>query len=122
MKQNTGITLVALIITVIILLILAMVSVRLIMNSGIITRADKGTNQIIEEQIRLAYSDYKTSRFDFDTRTVEEFIEDELKNKFKNNSVKSVTKNEDKIIVTTETQDKVYVLNLTTQTVQEQTN
>ena len=44
-SQNTqsGITLVALIITIIVLLILAMVSIRLVMNGGIIDRAEKGT-------------------------------------------------------------------------------
>ena len=43
LKNNSGITLVALIITIIVLLILAMVSIRLVMNVGIIDRAEKGT-------------------------------------------------------------------------------
>ena len=41
-NNKRGITLVALIITVIVLLILAMVSIRLIMNEGIINKANHG--------------------------------------------------------------------------------
>ena len=58
LKNNSGITLVALIITIIVLLILAMVSIRLVMNGGIIDRAEKGTQAYteseIQEQIKLA--------------------------------------------------------------------
>ena len=63
--QNTqrGITLVALIITVIVLLILATVSIKLIMNGGIIDKAEKGTASYSEEeeleQIKLAVSSAK---------------------------------------------------------------
>ena len=60
LKQSRGITLVALIITIIVLLILAMVSIRLVMNGGIIDRAEKGTKAYteaeVQEQIKLAYS------------------------------------------------------------------
>ncbi len=63
--QNTqrGITLVALIITVIVLLILSTVSIKLIMNGGIIDKAEKGTASYSEEeeleQIKLAVSSAK---------------------------------------------------------------
>ena len=40
MREQKGITLVALIITIIVLLILAMVSITLVMNDGIINRAN----------------------------------------------------------------------------------
>ena len=40
MREQNGITLVALIITIIVLLILAMVSISLLMNDGIINRAN----------------------------------------------------------------------------------
>ncbi len=40
MREQKGITLVALIITIIVLLILAMVSISLLMNDGIINRAN----------------------------------------------------------------------------------
>lgn len=44
MKKQKGITLVALVITIIILLILAMVSIRIVMDGGLITRASKATD------------------------------------------------------------------------------
>ena len=60
-KEQNGITLVALIITVIILLILAMVSISLVINSGIITKTkttvDKYSEEEIGEQIKLAYAE-----------------------------------------------------------------
>ena len=43
LKQTNGITLIALIITIIILLILAMVTIRILMNQGIIKHAEKAT-------------------------------------------------------------------------------
>lgn len=66
MKKQNGITLIALIITIIILLILAMVSIKLVMNSGIITKAQKGVDvyseEEIKEKIQLAYTDYKMAK------------------------------------------------------------
>ena len=53
LKNNKGITLVALIITIIVLLILAIVSIRLVMNGGIIDRAEKGTKDLIEHNGKL---------------------------------------------------------------------
>ena len=44
MREQKGITLVALIITIIVLLILAMVSISLVMNGGIISRANNAVN------------------------------------------------------------------------------
>ena len=66
LEQTKGITLIALIITIIVLLILAMVSIRLIMNNGIITKAEKATNDYNvseqKEQIQLGYSDYQMAK------------------------------------------------------------
>ena len=57
-KSKNGITLVALIITVIVLLILAIVSISLVINSGIINKAQQGVDKYSEEeeleQIKLA--------------------------------------------------------------------
>ena len=67
--QNTqrGITLVALIITIIVLLILAMVSISLVMNSGIIDKSksavDKYSGEEIQEQLKLAYSEWQMSQY-----------------------------------------------------------
>lgn len=44
MREQKGITLVALIITIIVLLILAMVSISLVLNGGIIDRANNAVN------------------------------------------------------------------------------
>ena len=67
LKNNKGITLVALIITIIVLLILAMVSIRLVMNGGIIDKSknavDKYSNEEIMEQIKLAYQEYQMAKY-----------------------------------------------------------
>lgn len=59
MREQKGITLVALIITIIVLLILAMVSISLVMNVGIITRANNAVNNYASaehnEQLQLNY-------------------------------------------------------------------
>ena len=67
LKNKNGITLVALIITIIVLLILAMVSISLVINSGIITKSkdsvDKYSKEEIGEQLKLAYSEYQMSQY-----------------------------------------------------------
>ena len=59
--NSKGITLVALIITIIVLLILAIVSISLIVNNGIITKADKAVFQTeieqYEEQLKLSIAE-----------------------------------------------------------------
>ena len=66
-NSQKGITLVALIITIIVLLILAMVSIRLVMNGGIIDRANRGVNAYndaeIKEKIQLAHSELEMAKF-----------------------------------------------------------
>ena len=57
-KEQNAITLVALIITIIVLLILAMVSISLVMNGGIIDREE------VQEQMKLAYSEWELARWD----------------------------------------------------------
>ena len=64
MKNNKGITLIALVITIIVLLILAGVSIALLTGeNGILNQAQqaKTTNSVAEEKekIKLAYMDYK---------------------------------------------------------------
>ena len=65
LKRNTqkGITLVALVITIIVLLILAMVSIKIAIDGGLITKASKATDTHTigaeEEAIQLGYSEYK---------------------------------------------------------------
>ena len=63
MKKQEGITLVALVITIIVLLILAMVSIRIVMDGGLITRTSKAkdthTIEAEKEAIGLGYSEYQ---------------------------------------------------------------
>ena len=67
LKNTKGITLVALIITIIVLLILAMVSISLVMNSGIIDKADQSvktySDEEIQEKIKIAYSEYQMAQY-----------------------------------------------------------
>ena len=66
-REQRAITLVALIITIIVLLILAIVSINLVMNGGIIGRAENGTRIYSEseekEQIQLGYKEYQMAQF-----------------------------------------------------------
>ena len=69
-KQNkntqSGITLIALIITIIILLILSAVTIKLVLNGGILTRTKTSAEEQIvaqeKEYISLAYSEYNMSK------------------------------------------------------------
>ncbi len=65
-KNKKGITLIALIITIIILLILAMVSINLVINGGILNKVKTATNEykISEEKdkISLAYQNYQIAK------------------------------------------------------------
>ena len=67
LRKENAITLVALIITIIVLLILAMVSIALVMNSGIIDKSksavDKYSGEEIQEQLKLAYSEWQMSQY-----------------------------------------------------------
>ena len=96
-NTNHGITLVALIITIIVLLILAMVSIRLVMNGGIIDRANRGTQAYseaeVQEQIKLAYAEWQTAQFTGETRTAEQFITARLQSTFGQTNGESNVKN-----------------------------
>ena len=63
LKNNKGITLVALVVTIIVLLILAMVSIKIVVDGGLITKASKATDthtiEAEKEAIGLGYSEYQ---------------------------------------------------------------
>ena len=63
MKKQEGITLVALVITIIVLLILAMVSIKIVMDGGLITKASDATTQHTiaaeKEKIQTGYAAYQ---------------------------------------------------------------
>ena len=91
-KSQKAITLVALIITIIVLLILAMVSIRLVMNGGIINKSQKGVDKYsseeIKEQIKLVYAEYQMSHFSNDQQqTAQDYIQTSLRSTLKNNSI-----------------------------------
>ena len=90
-KSNSGITLVALIITIIVLLILAMVSIRLVMNGGIIDRAERGTQAYseaeIQEQIKLAYSEWQTAQWTSDAGDAATFMQTRLRTALNDNGL-----------------------------------
>ena len=61
LKNNKGITLIALVITIIVLLILAIVSIRLVINQGILTKSKtaviKYQEQEENEKVQIAVAD-----------------------------------------------------------------
>ena len=97
LREQRAITLVALIITIIVLLILAMVSIRLVMNGGIIDKSksavDKYSEEEIQEQIKLAYAEWQTAQFTGETRTAEQFITARLQSIFGQTNGESNVKN-----------------------------
>ena len=98
MYNNKGITLVALIITIIVLLILAMVSISLVINSGIITKTktavDKYSEEEMIEQIKLANQEYQMAQFTGTNLSAVDFIKGRLEEIYENVTVspKSETK------------------------------
>ena len=112
MKNKKGITLVSLIITIIILLILASVSISLIINSGIITKTkyavDKYSEGEIEEQIKLAHLEYQTARLTGINKTEEEYMKDSLSNTL--NVTVTIIKMGKNYKIEIEGKDKVYIL------------
>ena len=93
-RQEKGITLVALIITIIVLLILAMVSISLVMNGGIINKSksavDKYSQEEVQEQIKLAYSEWQMGQYTGETQTASAFIQSKLNSIYGAGSVTSV--------------------------------
>ena len=118
-RQAKGITLVALIITIIVLLILTMVSIRLVMNGGIIDRANRGTQAYseaeIQEQIKLAYSEWQTARWTGETSSAADFVKARLEKTYGTNTVDNVTETEG--VFTVKFKDgREYTYNVTTGT------
>ena len=91
MRNQKGITLVALIITIIILLILAIVSINLVMNGGIIGKAEKGTDSYLEaeikEKVNLAYNEWKMDKELGGSLDLKEVVENELNESYGAESV-----------------------------------
>ena len=106
MKGKKGITLIALVITIIVLLILAGVTIATLTgDNGLLTKAGnaKNTNEKgqIEEQIRLAYNEWKLQNETGETVKLKDVIENMLKQSY----------NDDEFTVTEELNEKtIYVI------------
>lgn len=109
MKKENGITLVALIISIIVLLILAIVSISLVINNGILDKAksavEKYSKDEMCEQIKLAYQEYQMGKY-----TDNNSFENILKRIFGSENVKRVSINNNKINITIN--DKIYQYNI----------
>ena len=84
MKKQNGITLIALVITIIVLLILAGVSISLVLgDNGILNQAKKSVKDHSEaeiiEQIKLAHSAYEMAKAGGSTESAQKYISDRLK-------------------------------------------
>ena len=82
MKNNKGITLIALIITIIVMLILVMVTVAFAMNGGLFTKAKKASDDYIvaqeKEKIMTAMATWKGIEYSTQEKTFVKCLEDEL--------------------------------------------
>ena len=85
-KRNAqkGITLVALVITIIILLILAMVSIKIVLDGGLITKASKATDTHTiaaeKETIGLAYNTYQIAKIQDKDYTMQKALDEQKAN------------------------------------------
>lgn len=105
-----GITLVSLVLTIIILLILATVSISLVINNGILDKAksavDKYSDGEIEEQIKLAYTEWQTAKLTGTTENANEFIKSRLDQIY--NNIEEVIVDNEKIDVTVKKNEQTY--------------
>ncbi len=90
--NSKGITLISLIVTIIILLILATVSIQVLTgDNGLLTMSksavDKNSDGEIEEQIKLAYQEYQTEKFTGTDKTELEYIKESLEKIYGNGKV-----------------------------------
>ena len=121
LREQRAITLVALIITIIVLLILAMVSIRLVMNGGIIGKAESGTQAYseseIQEQIKLAYNEWQTARWDGTAGDAKDFMKNRLKSTY-NLQDNQISVDEESgtftVTMTIDNKEKTYTFNAAT--------
>ena len=99
-KENKGITLVALVVTIIVLLILAGIVINLTVgNQGVFTRSNKAVGEYLEaevkEKVEMMLGDYSIDRI-FGTKTLEQYLNEE---KSKGTLDEVVNKNDGTIMV-----------------------
>lgn len=109
-NNTKGITLVALVISIIVLLILATVSISLVINNGILDKAkyavDKYSDGEIEEQIKLAYQEWQMAQFTGTTENANDFIMNRLNSTIGN--VEEVLVENGKVSVTVKENEQEY--------------
>ena len=103
MKNVKGITLIALVITIIVLLILAGVSISLTLGeNGILTKAQGAASSHgeaeVKEQIGLAYNAWKVGNLTGDTEELKNYLKDELSKVYNEENV-SVNEEDGKLVV-----------------------
>ena len=105
--RNTqkGITIVALVITIIVMLLLALVSINIMQNQGIIPKSkeavEKYQEEEIKEQIKLAYSEWQMSQYNGDTKDVEDFMQEKLRETLGNENITVTESNGEITVITT---------------------
>lgn len=100
MKNVRGITLIALVVTIIVLLILAGIAMSLTVgNQGLFTRSNKAVGEYLEaevkEKVEMMLGDYSIDRV-FGTKTLEQYLNEE---KAKGNLDEVINKNDGTIMV-----------------------
>ena len=118
LNNKKGITLIALVITVIVLLILAGVAVATLTGDNGLLQKVQNAKQVNEEseiceQIKLAYAEYQVAQYDGTTKTAEEMIGDSLKTIYGNDKITKVKVKKVKALVnmTINEEDKTYIYN-----------
>ena len=115
-KREKGITLIALVITIIVLLILAGVSIAMLTgNNGILTQAsnakEKTTKAEEEEKIKMAVMGSSISEDGFVERIEETSFKNELKNQFGNQELDVVVNGDGSFIITVKDTNRKYYVN-----------
>ena len=115
MRKVNGITLIAFVITIIILLILATVSINLVINNGILDKAktavDKYSEGEICEQIKLAYLECETEKLYNSNVDDVNLLTNSLKEKLNDNNLTVKVKDG---TVTVKSNSKMYIFKVNT--------
>lgn len=122
--NSKGITLVALIVTIIVLLILAGVTiVTLTGDNGLLTKSklavDKYSDGEIEEQIKLAYQEWQLAQLTGTTENANDFIKNRLNSSIGNVEEISVDNGKITVIINKNGEDKIYYYNVKNGTVKQ---
>ena len=115
-SEQSGITLIALVITIIVLLILAGVTIATLTgDNGLLTKAgnakDASIDGKIEEQIKLAYQEWQVAQYTGNIESIDNYIRNSLNVTYGDNAVSDVTKSGNVLMVTF-SNEKIYIYNI----------